>query len=156
MTTVHAGDADEGRITWEPPAYHGLTNSHEVTMATKHWYREDEVRSAPMPSSAIPSYPRAQTPQAAPSCARPPPMPRLNPSANIVGALHRRRRVRQLRLLPRLPLLLLLPLLQLLLLLPLLFLLPLPPVPPLFPRHPGWECYNSTQTEASSGERCRG
>mmetsp|Transcript_25316 Transcript_25316/g.57675 ORF Transcript_25316/g.57675 Transcript_25316/m.57675 type:complete len:142 (-) Transcript_25316:589-1014(-) len=66
VTTVHAGDADEGRVTWEPPAYHGLTNSHEVTMATKHWYREDEAEESPA-AAAAPATPAAFAAPAAPA-----------------------------------------------------------------------------------------
>jgi len=38
---VHEGDVDEGRMTWEPPAFHGLDNSDEVTISTRHWYRDE-------------------------------------------------------------------------------------------------------------------
>jgi len=38
---AHLGDVDEGRITWEPPVSHGLTNSTTVSQATNsHWYLE--------------------------------------------------------------------------------------------------------------------
>lgn len=41
-STIHQGDADEGRITWEAPAFHGLANSNAVKDSTgSHWYREE-------------------------------------------------------------------------------------------------------------------
>ena len=38
---VHQGDVDEGRITWQAPTFNGLENSHDVTVGTKHWYKEE-------------------------------------------------------------------------------------------------------------------
>jgi len=38
---VHKGDVDEGKVTWEPPKFAGLTNSDTVTIKMKHWYKEE-------------------------------------------------------------------------------------------------------------------
>lgn len=43
---VHKGDVDEGKITWEPPTFAGLTNSDSVTIKMQHWYKDkaEEVK----------------------------------------------------------------------------------------------------------------
>ena len=43
---VHKGDVDEGKITWEAPAFAGLTNSDAVTIKMQHWYKDkaEEVK----------------------------------------------------------------------------------------------------------------
>jgi len=38
---VHKGDADEGRVTWVPPAHAGLSNSSVVTCKTQHWNKDE-------------------------------------------------------------------------------------------------------------------
>ncbi|KAL1525795.1 hypothetical protein AB1Y20_020635 [Prymnesium parvum] len=38
---VHKDDADEGRVTWVAPTFHGLENSDDVTKGTRHWYHDE-------------------------------------------------------------------------------------------------------------------
>jgi len=64
--TVHAGDVDEGRITWEAPTFHGLTNSNEVTASSRHWYR-DENEAGNQATGAVPSVAPTPTTAAAQS-----------------------------------------------------------------------------------------
>jgi len=60
--TVHAGDVDEGRITWEPPSFHGLSNSTEVTVSSRHWYNEGTQATDSLPNvAATPTTAAAQT-----------------------------------------------------------------------------------------------
>lgn len=41
-TPVHAGEADEGRVTWLAPSFSGLGNSSSVkTSSGRHWNAED-------------------------------------------------------------------------------------------------------------------
>ena len=40
--TVHAGDGDEGRITWEAPATHGLDN-HDLPTNLRSRAREERI-----------------------------------------------------------------------------------------------------------------
>mmetsp|Transcript_18419 Transcript_18419/g.47191 ORF Transcript_18419/g.47191 Transcript_18419/m.47191 type:complete len:158 (-) Transcript_18419:704-1177(-) len=72
---VHKGDADEGRVTWVPPSFSGLTNSSVVTCKTQHWNKDGENGPTVDPAVAPPpsvspaptgSSPIAVTPSTAP------------------------------------------------------------------------------------------
>ena len=45
--TVHAGEADEGKVFWVAPAVHGLRNSDKVTAKESHWYLDNKFANEP-------------------------------------------------------------------------------------------------------------
>ena len=56
---VHAGDVDEGKITWEQPAAPGLHNSVKVNEGKdKHWYKEN----ASLQEASPPALPTGTAP----------------------------------------------------------------------------------------------
>lgn len=62
---VHAGDADEGKLTWESPLAPGLQNSVKASEAkTRHWYNEGDGATAALAQSAPAS---TSAPMAAPA-----------------------------------------------------------------------------------------
>ena len=58
VKAVHAGEADEGRITWVAPEFSGLTNSTSVDTKGGHWNRDDAA--APPPAAPAPAAPAAR------------------------------------------------------------------------------------------------
>ena len=86
---VHQGDVDEGRITWQAPTFNGLENSHDVTVGTKHWYKEEATLNTETTFEAKGFSPRQSkefsfTPPA--STAPPAPTPAAPPAATSWGA----------------------------------------------------------------------
>jgi len=52
--TLHAGEADEGTITWKPPKEAGLHNSNAVGGGEgKHWYHDEEDEEEPLDPSVL-------------------------------------------------------------------------------------------------------
>ena len=60
LAPVHQGDVDEGRITWQAPTFNGLENSHDVTVGTKHWYKEEATLNTETTFEAKGFSPRQQ------------------------------------------------------------------------------------------------
>ena len=65
VAAVHAGEADEGRITWVAPEFSGLTNSTSVDTKGGHWNRDDAAAPPPAAPVAPPTAPVAAAPPAA-------------------------------------------------------------------------------------------
>ena len=61
---VHKGDVDEGKITWEAPAFAGLGNSDSVTIKMHHWYRDTPTAAGTATTGVLPAAPAPVIPSA--------------------------------------------------------------------------------------------